>query len=184
MSASKTNQPAITTDAPPSLQVDAAGQPDQSSLADTIEWFLNFDPRVNVIRHPAIEELFQWKQKQEGQENSFPFSTAEDRLAIGIFQALATHTSERELHGWITQLLGALDEATKTNAEIAEAYCLSTEREASAIKEAAKIPAAKMQGVYLTACWLEALCTAEIRVLGWVYQNLYHKPYASGQDMG
>nr|MBA2339018.1 hypothetical protein [Pyrinomonadaceae bacterium] len=97
-------------------------------------------------------------------------------------QALAIHTSERELHAWLTQLLGALDEASKTNAEIAEAYRLSTQREASAIKEAAKIPAAQMRGVYLTACWLEALCTAEIRVLGWVYQNLYQKPYAPEQE--
>ena len=183
MSASETDGAAHTTQAPPPLRRDRDGELERSSLADTVEWFINHDARVNVIRHPAIEELFQWKQEQDGeaQEEIYRFSTAEDRLAVGIFQALAVHRAERELHAWITQLLGALDEASKTNMEISEAFRLSTEGDASTLAEAEKIPAAQMRRVYLTACWLEALCTAEIRVLGWVYQNLYNKPYAPEQ---
>lgn len=166
---------------PPPLRRDTEGQPERASLSDVIEWFLDHDPRVNIIRHPSVEKLFQWKQTQEEQawqeSDSFAFETAEDRLAIGIFQALAAHASEPELHEWITDLLGALDESAKLNREIAEAYRLSIEKDASPLAEAEKIPTQQTRNIYLTACWLEALCTAEIRVLGWIYQNLYNKPY-------
>ncbi|MBV9211636.1 MAG: hypothetical protein JOZ52_13440, partial [Acidobacteria bacterium] len=78
----------------------------------------------------------------------------------------------------LSQLLNVLDDAAKTNEEIAEAYRLDTSAEASALEEADKLPTATERRIYLTCCWLEALCTAEIRVLGWVYKELYGKPYA------
>jgi hypothetical protein len=31
--------------------------------------------------------------------------------------------------------------------------------------------------MYLSSCWFDALFTAEARVLGWVYQELYGKPF-------
>ena len=31
--------------------------------------------------------------------------------------------------------------------------------------------------IYLTCCWLETLCTAEVRVLGWAYRELYGRPF-------
>jgi hypothetical protein len=43
--------------------------------------------------------------EQKQGEDVFVFSQAEDRLAIGIIQALADNTTERELHAWISQLL-------------------------------------------------------------------------------
>lgn len=165
---------------PPSLQQNAQGQINVSSLADVIQWFLDYDGRANIIRHPKVEELFQWKQaeaRREGEE-VYSFDHAEDRLAIGIMQALAEHKDERTLHDWIGQLLNALDDAAKTNEEMASAYKLKTDEAQSTVKEAEKIPTLSGRRIYLTCCWLEALCTAELRVMGWIYQELYGKPYA------
>ncbi|HKS29108.1 MAG TPA: hypothetical protein VJS44_14870 [Pyrinomonadaceae bacterium] len=164
---------------PPPIKLDAPGQINTSSLADIIQWFMERDQRVAVIRHPSVEELFHWKQNESKSESEdvFIFDHAEDRLAIGIIQALMQNTSERELHGWISQLLNTLDEASKVNEEIAGAYKLETEGGASVIQEAAKIPSRRERSGYLISCWLETLCTAEVRVLGWVYQELYGRPF-------
>src|SRR5919108_5837187 len=110
----------------PPLQRDETGQVDVDSVPDVIEWFLNYDQRVAIIRHPAVEEVFQWKQKvtQSQDEEVFVFKKAEDRLAIGIIQALADNSTEQQLHAWIGQLLGALDTASKANESTAEVYQL------------------------------------------------------------
>ncbi|HEY0408044.1 MAG TPA: hypothetical protein VGC89_20070 [Pyrinomonadaceae bacterium] len=160
---------------PPPLLRDKKGRVDNASLADVIQWFLDYDQRTAIIRHPKVEELFQWKQAKDlrANENLYLFNRAEDRLAIGIAQAINEHAGERELHDWISQLLQTLDEATKANENISAAYQLQTGDEASPITEAAKIPAQSGRTVYLTYCWLEALCRAEARVLGWLYQELY-----------
>jgi hypothetical protein len=170
------NPPAPT---PPTLRRDAGGEINVSSLADVIEWFLNYDQRAAVIRHPKVEEIFQWKQAQSRREGEevFQFDHAEDRLAIGIMQALAEHCTERSLHGWISQLLNALDDAVKTNEEMADAYKLNADA-ASTIAESEKIPTASGRKVYLSCCWLEVLCTAELRITGWIYQELYGRPFA------
>jgi hypothetical protein len=167
------------TQGPPAIRKDAEGDVTTGELADVIEWFLNYDPRVAIIRHPHVESVFQWKQAESirAGEEVFEFRNGEDRLAIGIAQALAANPKERELHGWISQLLNVLDDATKTNEGIAEAYNLDATEESSAVDEAAKLPTERERKVYLTCCWLEALCTSEIRVLGWVYQELYRKPF-------
>src|SRR4051812_24432995 len=164
---------------PPPLILDAPGKINTGSLADIIQWFLERDQRVAVIRHPAVEELFQWKQQESKSksEDVFMFDHAEDRLAIGIIQALMQNTSERELHEWISQLLNTLDEASKVNEEIANSYKLETAGGTSVIIEAARIPTRQERTGYLISCWLETLCTAEIRVLGWIYQELYKKPF-------
>jgi hypothetical protein len=164
---------------PPALQRDASGRIDSTALANLIEWFINYDERVAVIRHPRVEELFQWKQAQSSGagEKIFHFDHAEDRLAIGIVQALAAHASESALHDWISQLLNALEDAAKTNEDLSGAYKLETKADSSVIAEAAKIPAPEMREIYLTCCWLEALCTAELRVLGWIYQELYGRAF-------
>jgi hypothetical protein len=47
----------------------------------------------------------------------------------------------------------------------------------SIVKEAEKIPPTGEQTEFLIDCWLEALCTAEIRVLGWLYQEFYGRPF-------
>src|SRR5690349_24761330 len=90
---------------PPLLRLHT-GEVDLDSVPDVIEWFLNYDQRVAVIRHPSVEEVFHWKQKHARNQGDevFQFSRAEDRLAIGIIQALADNPSERELHSWISQL--------------------------------------------------------------------------------
>lgn len=168
------------TDGPPPILMDAQGDVTTGELADVIEWFLNYDPRVGIIRHPQVESVFQWKQAESirAGEEVYEFRNGEDRLAIGIAQALAANSKERELHGWISQLLNVLDDATKTNEGIAQAYKLDASEESSALDEAAKLPTERERKVYLTCCWLEALCTAEIRVLGWIYQELYRKPFS------
>ena len=150
-----------------------------SALADVIQWFLDHDRRVGVIRHPKVEELFHWKQEQArgSGEEVYKFEHAEDRLAIGIMQALSAHEGEPQLHAWISQLLNALDDAVKTNEEMAQAYKLEAEAP-STVEESLKIPTATGRKVYLTCCWLEVLCTAELRIMGWVYQELYGQPFA------
>lgn len=164
----------------PPLQRDTYGQIDVDSIPDVVEWFLNYDQRVAIIRHPSVEEVFQWKQqhaKAEGEE-IFQFNRAEDRLAIGIIQALADNTTERSLHAWIGQLLSALDTASKANETTADAYKLNLQSGGSIVHEADKIPFQRGRAEFLLNCWIETLCTAEARVLGWLYKEFYGHPYA------
>jgi len=164
----------------PPLQRDAVGNVDVDSVPDVIEWFLNNDQRVAVVKHPSVEEVFQWKQQQsqlQGEE-VFVFNRAEDRLAIGIIQALADNASERNLHAWISQLLMALDAAAKANESTAEAYQLDLRSGGSIVKQSEKIPFQCGRAEFLVNCWIETLCTAEARVLGWLYKEFYGKPYA------
>jgi hypothetical protein len=164
----------------PPLQRDAAGRVDVDSVPDVIEWFLNNDQRVAVIRHPSVEEVFHWKQQysQQQGEEVFIFNHAEDRLAIGIIQALADNSSERDLHAWIGQLLMALDTAAKANESTAEAYQLDLRGGGSIVKQSEKIPFQRGRSEFLLNCWIETLCTAEARVLGWLYKEFYGRPYA------
>jgi hypothetical protein len=174
-------EPALSTEAhqnqPPRLR-DEHGQVDYDSIPDVIQWFLDYDDRVAVIKHPKIEELFQWKQEKSraAGEDVFNFNRAEDRVAIGIIQSVAHNPTERELHDWIAQLLNALNTASKATEDFAAQYSLSMS-ENSIVAESAKIPAASIRADFLINCWLEALCTAEIRVLGWLYLELYGRPF-------
>ena len=164
----------------PPLQRDAVGRVDVDSVPDVIEWFLNYDQRVAIVRHPSVEEVFQWKQQQsqaQGEE-VFIFKRAEDRLAIGIIQALADNASEHDLHAWIGQLLGALDTAAKANEKTAEAYKLDLRSGDSIVAQAEKIPFQRGRSEFLINCWIETLCTAEARVLGWLYKEFYGHAYA------
>ena len=164
----------------PPLQRDAAGHVDVDSVPDVIEWFLNYDQRVAIIKHPAVEEVFQWKQQysQNQGERVFAFKQAEDRLAIGIIQAIADNPAERELHSWISQLLNALESASKANESTAESYKLDLKSGGSILRQADKIPFERGRNEFLLNCWIETLCTAEARVLGWLYKEFYGRPYA------
>jgi hypothetical protein len=148
-------------------------------LAAVIQWFLDYDERVAVVRFPAVEALFQWRQQEEqkGTGEPFGFNRAEDRLAVGVMQALVEHDSEPALHTWIKELLAALEDARQTNEAIAEAYGLKPSEDSSVVREAEKIPSRRERDVYLNCCWLETLCTAEARVLGWAYQGLYGRAF-------
>lgn len=164
---------------PPLLGRDAAGNVDLDAVPDVIQWFLDFDQRVAIVKHRNVEEVFQWKQQhsQAAGEQVFAFNRAEDRLAIGIVQALAGHATEPELHNWISQLLNALDSASKANEAVATAYRLDLQAGGSVVNEAQKIPSARGREEFLINCWIETLCTAEARVLGWLYKELYGRPY-------
>ncbi|MFN2455002.1 MAG: hypothetical protein ABR577_12345 [Pyrinomonadaceae bacterium] len=164
---------------PPPLKRDGHGQVDSASLAEVIGWFLDYDQRVAVVKHRNVEELFQWKQAQSkaSGEAVFAFDHAEDRFAIGVVQAVAAHANERALHGWISQLLNAIEDASKTNGEISAAHKLKMADTSPVMDESLKIPSPEMRELFLTCCWLEALCTAEIRVLGWIYQELYGRAF-------
>ncbi len=163
----------------PPLQRHPSGEIDVDSVPDVIEWFVNYDDRVGIIRHPSVEEVFQWKQQQtkaQG-EDVFIFNRAEDRLAIGILQALADNPSEHELHAWILQLLGALDEASKATESAAETYKLDLRTGESIVNESEKIPFSRGRNEFLLNCWIETLCTAEARVLGWLYKEFYGRSF-------
>jgi hypothetical protein len=162
----------------PVLLRDSAGRIDYDSIPEVIQWFLDFDERVAVVKHPKIEELFQWKQQQsrDAGEDVFNFNRAEDRLAIGIIQSLAHNPGEKALHSWMAQLLNALNTASKATEDVAKAYTLEMDS-ASVVKESAKIPSASARADFLINCWLETLCTAEVRVLGWLYREMYERPF-------
>ena len=166
-------------DSPP-LRRDAHGRVDVDSVPDVIQWFLDYDQRVGIVRHPRVEEVFQWKQEdtRSSGEEVFSFARAEDRLAIGIIQALAENSNERALHGWISQLLTALDTASKANESTAEVYRLDLEGAGSVVREVEKIPTQRGRKDFLINCWVETLCTAEARVLGWLYKEFYGRPFA------
>lgn len=162
----------------PGLLRDAEGRVDYDSIPDVIQWFLDYDERVAIIKHPKIEELFQWKQQQsrDAGEEIFNFNRAEDRLAIGIIQSIAHNPTEEALHGWIAQLLNALSTAAKATESVAQDYGLEM-NQPSVVSESARIPAAAVRTDFLINCWLETLCTAEIRVLGWLYRELFNRPF-------
>ena len=168
-----------TTSSPP-LRRDSYGHIDVDSVPDVIDWFVNYDQRVAVVRHPSVEEVFQWKQEQSRSqgEEVFIFNRAEDRLAIGIIQALADNPTERELHSWIRQLLGALEDASKATETTAETYRLDLRSGGSILTQADKIPFHRGRTEFLMNCWIETLCTAEARVLGWLYKEFYGRPFA------
>jgi hypothetical protein len=164
----------------PPLRRDAQGRVDVDSVPDVIQWFLDYDQRVAVVKHPRVEEVFQWKQQQSrgAGEEIFVFNRAEDRLAIGIIQALAENSTERDLHSWIGQLLNALDAASKANESASEAYGLDLAGSNSTVSEAEKIPSQRQRMEFLLNCWIETLCSAEARVLGWLYKEFYGRPFA------
>jgi hypothetical protein len=173
---------ALTTDSPPTSPVlgrDQYGNVDYDSLPDVIQWFLDYDERVAVVKHPKVEELFQWKQEQSRNagEDVFNFNRAEDRLAIGILQSIAHNPTERELHTWISQLLNTLEQASKTTEQVSTSYQLSMNNAQSVVAESAKIPATRTREGFLIDCWLESLCTAEVRVLGWLYREFYGRAF-------
>src|ERR1051325_11904822 len=91
-----------TAVAVPVLLRDQFGAVGYDSIPDVIQWFLDHDQRVAVVKHPKVEELFQWKQEQSrvAGEDVFNFNRAEDRLAIRIIQSVAHHTTERALRAW------------------------------------------------------------------------------------
>jgi len=163
----------------PALARDRLGAVDYDSIPDVIQWFLDYDQRVSVIKHPSVEELFHWKQQQSEMagEEVFKFNRAEDRFAVGVIQAVAYNPTERDLHAWITQLLNALNSASKATELIASAYHLKLESANSVVGESQKIPAAAERDDFLVNCWLETLCTAEIRVLGWLYREIYGRSF-------
>jgi hypothetical protein len=80
---------------------------------------------------------------------------------------------------WVSDVLAALQESRETKREMTDAYKLDDDIEASAIQKSAKLTSNAERRLYLTSCWLETLCTAEARVLGWVYQEVYGKPFTS-----
>ena len=166
---------------PPKLGRTDSGEIDANSFADLLEWFLTFDERTARMRHANTEELFQWKQGDDKMNGVaiYPFENAEARFAVGAFQALSENNSEPLLKLWISDLLAALQESHKTKTDIAESYNLDEDIEAFSLKRAEKLTTGAERRLYLTSCWLEALCTAEARFLGWVYQEIYGRPFAA-----
>jgi hypothetical protein len=164
---------------PPKLAATVGGKLDMNSVADVIEWFLNYDERVARMRHSQVEELFQWKQKDDAENEvaTYPFENAEARFAIGVVQALEENNEEPLLKFWISDVLNALQQARETRNELTETYKLDSQPMDSAITKASKLTTNAERRVYLTSCWFDALFTAEGRVLGWIYRELYGKDF-------
>lgn len=173
------SQNAAAQTEPPKLRPGAEGGIDPSSIADLVEWFLNYDERTARMRHANTEELFQWKQQDDAANGigTYPFENAEARFAIGVFQAIQENNSEPLLGLWLNDVLAALHESRETKREITEANDLDKDIAKSSIEKASLLTTNNERRLYLTSCWLEALCTAEARVLGWIYQDIYGKPF-------
>ena len=168
---------------PPKLRPGTQGGADPASVADLIEWFLQFDERTARMRHTNTEELFQWKQADDEANGIgiYPFENAEARFAIGVFQALQENDSEPILNLWLNDVVAALHDAREAKREITEANNLDKDAERSSTEKASLLTNNAERRLYLTSCWLEALCTAEARVLGWIYQEMYGKPFTPQQ---
>src|SRR4051812_29278448 len=104
------SESAVPSSTPPKLRASADGKLDQHSVADLIEWFLNFDERVARMRHEQVNELFMWKQSDDEQNGvaTYPFENAEARFAIGVIQALEQNDKEPLLGLWISEVLNTL----------------------------------------------------------------------------
>jgi hypothetical protein len=174
------SEAAVKENSPPKLLRNADGSVDPASIADVIEWFLNYDERTARMRHPHTNELFLWKQADDEANGvgTYPFENAEARFAIGTFQALQENNSEPLLNLWLNDVTAALHEAKNTKAEITEANKIDETSLDSAVVKAEKLTTNIEKRLYLSSCWLEALCTAEARVLGWIYQELSGRPFA------
>ena len=168
-----------TENLPPKIRKTASGETDIGSIADTLEWFLNYDSRVGLVRHPHIQELFEWKQADDPAHGVavYPFENAEARFAVGVFQALGENNTEATLQQWVTDVLQALGESRQTCEDIIGQYKLAVKQGASPVMESQKIPSKIEQRMFLTCSWIEGLCTAEVRFLGWVFQELYGKTF-------
>ncbi len=164
---------------PPKLKLNENGEIEIESLADVIQWFLLYDQKTAIIRNPQVEELFQWKQEDDTKQGLEPylFDSAETRFAIGIFQALAENNTQEKLHDWIVYLLQILGDAKMIRESFTEDYDLKIKQGASFLEESLKLASEDEKRLFLTSAWLEALCTAEARLLGWIYQELYKKPF-------
>lgn len=167
---------------PPKLRRSPEGTIEPSSAADVIEWFLSYDERVARMRHTMVEELFQWKQADDQASGvaTYPFENAESRFAVGVFQALEQNRSEPLLKLWLTDVLNALHESKESKQQITDANKLDAKPELSPVEKSRLLTTNAERRFFLASCWLEALCTAEARVLGWIYQDLYGKPFQPG----
>ena len=164
---------------PPKLQKTANGDININSLADVLEWFLNFDSRVAIMRLSHVQELFEWKQADDAAHEIevYPFENAEARFAVGVFSAIAENDSEAKLALWMTDVLQALGESKQTVEDFANQYKLEIKQGASFVAESQKLPSKIERRVFLTGAWIESLSTAEVRFLGWIYQELYGKQF-------
>lgn len=168
---------------PPPLRPTPEGKPDPLAVADIVEWFLKFDERTARIRHPHNNELFLWKQAED-QANGisvYPFENAEARFAVGVVQAVVHNDSEPLLDLWLNDVVAALSEARRSREEITEANALDKQSDLSPLQRAELLTTNAEKRLYLNSCWLEALCTAEARVLGWIYLKLYGRPFVPKQ---
>jgi hypothetical protein len=164
---------------PPKIVVNPDGRVDNNSVANVIEWFLSYDERVARMRHSQINELFVWKQADDAENgvNTYPFENAEARFAIGVIQAIEQNDNEPLLGLWISDVINALHEARETQQQLTDTYKLDKKPMESALEKAAHLTTTNERRMYLTSCWFDALFTAEARVLGWIYQELYGKPF-------
>ena len=163
----------------PPLQRDARGNVDLDSVPDVIQWFLDYDQRVAIIKHPNVEEVFQWKQEQSRRRRAKKFSIS-IRPKIGwrseSFRRLPrTPPNARFIRGLANFLTRSTPRRRPTK-QLPKLTSSISRSGGSIVKEAEKIPSAARTSRFLINCWVETLCTAEARVLGWLYKEFYGRP--------
>src|SRR3712207_3203358 len=87
--------------APPPL---GRGRPSRPPGPWVMQWFRDPSRRSVVTRPPKCEGRFPWKEEQPraAGEGASRVEPPEDRLAIGVMQALAEHQGEGALRAWIS----------------------------------------------------------------------------------
>ena len=127
-------------DQPPKLRKTADGDIDINSLADLLEWFLNYDARVALVRHPHVEEFFNGSSRAMRQTvwRFTRLKMPKPDLPSVFFRRSVKTILKTELNHWISEVLQTFGEVKQTNEDIAAAYNL--EQDQSHIEQAEKIP--------------------------------------------
>ena len=118
------------------------------------------------------------RRSADGQIEASSIADVIERFAVGTFQAVKENDTEPLLDLWLNDVSAALHASRSAKAEILESNRLDETSLDSALARADKLTTNLEKRLYLSSCWIETLCTAEARVLGWIYQELYGKAFA------
>jgi len=167
-------------DQPPKLRLTAEGSADIGSLADVLEWFLNFDETHRPHEATRPSKRFSngnSRTTRSTASRSTRSRTPRPALPSARFQALAENDTEPKLN----RLDHRYPQRPRRRPDVAhrDLGILRPRRrpELYAVAKADKLTTAIEKRIYLTSSWIEALCTAEARYLGWSIRKLYGKPF-------
>ena len=178
MSVPESRQSADQLSHPPLLR-DPSGHVDVDSVPDVIQWFLDYDSRVAIIKHPRLKRSF------NGSRNKADRTTKKYSCLAGlriVWQlGLSRLWARTPRNAAFTPGLGSCSMRSTRPQRLTKPFLRPmawTSQLTSIVTEATKIPTQRGRNDFLVNCWVETLCTAEARVLGWLYKEFYGRPYS------